>query len=115
MGDQNLNLILSEAKSSDVVMICNPHNPTGQFIPDLELYDLLQQIPKDVSVIIDEAYIDFVSSGHKVPVHLWINDFPNLLVVRSFSKTFGLAGLRMGYVIGNSRVIEDIKKLTMPF
>lgn len=82
-----------------VVFIANPNNPTGTFIPGPELEAFLARVPADVLVVLDEAYTEYLAPEQRYDSIAWLARFPNLLVSRTFSKAYGLAGLRVGYAI----------------
>jgi histidinol-phosphate aminotransferase len=83
-----------------VVWIANPNNPTGNFLPQAEVRAFIEKIPAHVCVVLDEAYTEYLAPADRADTVLWLKDDPNLLVVRTFSKIYGLAGLRVGYGIG---------------
>lgn len=98
----------------NLIYIDNPNNPTGQVIPLEQLKEIIiKAAAMDICVIIDEAYGDFIAK-EKSAISL-TKEFDNLLVVRSFSKGFGLAGLRVGYMIGNESLLRYCVKVTNPF
>jgi len=101
--------VLPRALESRVVFLCSPNNPTGQAIDRGELTVILEA--GEGAVVVDEAYAEFTSSS---ALDL-IDDFPNLLVARSMSKAFGLAGMRVGYLVGNPAIVADITKVRNPF
>lgn len=78
-----------------VVWIANPTNPTGNFVPHAELRAFLQGVPADVVVVLDEAYNEYLSPAERSDTLAWLKEFPNLVVTRTFSKVYGLAGLRI--------------------
>ncbi|MGA7478336.1 MAG: aminotransferase class I/II-fold pyridoxal phosphate-dependent enzyme, partial [Azonexus sp.] len=80
-----------------IVWIANPNNPTGNFLPYPEVRAFLEAVPREVVVVLDEAYNEYLPPAERVDTAAWIADFPNLVVTRTFSKIFGLAGLRVGY------------------
>ena len=98
-----------------VVFIANPNNPTGTFIPGPELEAFLARVPADVLVVLDEAYTEYLAPAQRYDAIGWIARFPNLLVSRSFSKAYGLAGLRVGYGLGNPAVIDLLNRVRQPF
>ncbi len=100
---------------TSLVVVCNPNNPTGSFIEPTELRDFLRQVPSDVVVILDEAYGEFVTSSSREETADWIAEFRNLVVLRTFSKIYGLAGLRVGYAIADPEVIGALDKMRQPF
>jgi histidinol-phosphate aminotransferase len=88
-----------------IVYLCNPNNPTGTVLPDREVRAFLQQIPERALVVVDEAYHDYVDDpAYRSLVPLSLTR-PNLVVLRTFSKVYGLAGLRIGYAIGHEDTI----------
>lgn len=101
--------------STRVVFIANPNNPTGTFIPGLELEAFLGRVPADVLVVLDEAYTEYLAPDQRYDAIGWIQRFPNLLVSRTFSKAYGLAGLRVGYGLGNPAVIDLLNRVRQPF
>lgn len=98
-----------------VVFIANPNNPTGTFIPGPELEAFLARVPADVLVVLDEAYTEYLAPDQRYDAIAWIARFPNLLVSRTFSKAYGLAGLRVGYGLGNPAVIDLLNRVRQPF
>lgn len=98
-----------------IIFICNPNNPTGTFITSEEIESFVKDIPRDVIVVVDEAYFDFVYPKTNESSVKLIDKYPNVLVFRTFSKFFGLAALRIGYAIGNKNVIEGINGLRSPY
>jgi histidinol-phosphate aminotransferase len=98
-----------------LILVCNPNNPTGTVVRERELTDFLDQVPADCLVILDEAYREYIRDAD-VPdgVDLY-RDRPNVAVLRTFSKAYGLAGLRIGFLIGQEPVAEAIRKTMLPF
>ncbi|RYL95703.1 histidinol-phosphate transaminase [Sporolactobacillus sp. THM7-4] len=101
--------------STKVVWICNPNNPTGTYINEKELSDFVRQVPENVAVIIDEDYIDFVTAADFPNSLRLLENHPNVLVLRTFSKSYGLASFRIGYAVGQRRLIDEIDKVRPPF
>ncbi|MCF6469300.1 histidinol-phosphate transaminase [Nonomuraea sp. MG754425] len=98
-----------------MVFVCNPNNPTGTAIRRAELETFLDRVPDDVLVVLDEAYREYVRD-EDVPDGLTLyRDRPNVAVLRTFSKAYGLAGLRVGYVIAAEPVATAVRKTTVPF
>lgn len=99
-----------------LIFVANPNNPTGTYVTREEVDDFLTKVPKDVIVCFDEAYIDFVEAKDfpYLLFHLK-TEKPNLIVLRTFSKTFGLAGVRVGYGIGAPELIQYLHKVRQPF
>ena len=98
-----------------LILVCNPNNPTGTVVRARELTEFLDQVPADCLVILDEAYREYIRDAD-VPdgVDLY-RDRPNVAVLRTFSKAYGLAGLRIGFLIGHEPVAEAIRKTMLPF
>jgi histidinol-phosphate aminotransferase len=99
-----------------VVFLCNPNNPTGAGIDATELRAFIDRVPRSVLVVVDEAYQDFVTNPaqrpHAVPLAA---ERENVVVLRTFSKAFGLAGLRIGYAVGPPQVTGALRRLSTPF
>ena len=100
--------IISESKSSKITIICSPNNPTGVLYPDEDIKTILDT---GILVILDEAYAEF--SGHS-GLHL-LNNYDNLIVMKTFSKAFGLAGFRTGYCVASETLIESMSKVILPY
>jgi histidinol-phosphate aminotransferase len=98
-----------------VVFIANPNNPTGTFIPGAALEAFLQRVPEDVLVVLDEAYTEYLNAGQHYDSIAWLPRFPNLLISRTFSKAYGLAGLRVGYGIAHPEVADLMNRVRQPF
>ncbi len=96
------------------VFVCNPNNPTGTIVPHEELVSFVDSLPESVLVIIDEAYYEFVDDPrYQTAIPLALSK-PNVLVLRTFSKIFGLAAQRIGYAIGHSELITELRKAQQP-
>ncbi len=98
-----------------VVWIANPNNPTGNFLPYPEVRAFLEAVPKDVVVVLDEAYNEYLPPAERVDTAAWIAEFPNLVVTRTFSKIYGLAGLRVGYALASAAVADLMNRVRQPF
>ena len=98
-----------------LVMVCNPNNPTGTTITAAELDEFLSQVPADVHVVLDEAYVEYNDAQSQPnPPHL-LRKYPNVAVLRTMSKAYGLAGLRLGYLVGQPDFVEALNKVAIPF
>lgn len=95
-----------------VIVICNPNNPTGSAYTNEELRPYLRRIPAEVAVILDEAYVEFAKDVDGLKLQA---EFDNVIVVRTLSKAHGLAGLRVGYAIGDHAVMNVVSRLGVPF
>ncbi len=98
-----------------IVWIANPNNPTGNFLPYPEVRAFLDAVPQDVVVVLDEAYNEYLPPAERVDTAAWIKDFPNLVVTRTFSKIFGLAGLRVGYALASADIADLMNRVRQPF
>jgi histidinol-phosphate aminotransferase len=98
-----------------LVWIANPNNPTGNFLPQAEVRAFIEKIPAHICVVLDEAYTEYLAPADRADTVAWVRDFPNLLVVRTFSKIYGLAGLRVGYGIGRAEMIDLLNRVRQPF
>ena len=92
-----------------IVVICNPNNPTGTTIPLAQIAAMAEAIPKDALLLVDEAYIEFMPHADKVSAVELAKSRKNVLVARTFSKIFGLAGLRIGYGLGATQIIDRLR------
>ncbi|SHH00950.1 histidinol phosphate aminotransferase apoenzyme [Anaerosphaera aminiphila DSM 21120] len=113
----DLNAICENINSNTkLIWICNPNNPTGTLLTEKEITDFLDTVPEDILVIYDEAYIEFADSEDAPKnAYLLFQKYPNVLTVKTFSKIYGLAGLRVGYLTGQPEIIENINKVRGPF
>lgn len=98
-----------------IVWICNPNNPTGTIVPDSELTSFLDRVPEQVLVVLDEAYAEYVADPTYSDGISLLEKYPNLIVLRTFSKIYGLASLRIGYGVGQPGVIKLINQVREPF
>lgn len=115
-GTHDLETMLSKVtKETAVVWICNPNNPTGTLTPSKEIYSFLKRVPSDVLVVLDEAYFEYVTVADYENSIPWIEKFSNLLVLRTFSKAYGLAAFRVGYGVGSEEVISQLEPTREPF
>lgn len=104
--DQTLAAITEKTK---VVFICNPNNPTSTEVDNAVLKEFCRAVPKNVLVFVDEAYIEFSKLGAAGSMIPLVSELPNLMVCRTFSKAYGLAGLRLGYAISSKQHIDALK------
>jgi histidinol-phosphate aminotransferase len=98
-----------------LIFVCNPNNPTGVAIPRADLERFLDRVPDDVLVVLDEAYREFVRDERVVDGIDLYRDRPNVCVLRTFSKAYGLAGLRVGFAIAHEPVAAALRKTAVPF
>lgn len=96
-----------------LIFVCNPNNPTGTTVSLDEIVAFVARVPKDVLIVMDEAYIEFATSSSSALA--LVSTHENVVVLRTFSKAYGLAGLRIGYLIGQPAIVSAVKRLTVPF
>lgn len=115
-GRHDLDAILAAITDrTRLLLLCTPNNPTGPALRTAEVEAFLRQVPSDVLVVLDEAYLEFVTAPDAPDaVALW-RAHPNVAVLRSFSKAYGLAGLRVGYAIAHPEVAAALRKAAVPF
>ncbi len=108
---------LREAVRDDtkVVYVCNPNNPTGTIVPAPAVSELIESIPESVLVVIDEAYHEYVTDSSYATALPHAVDRPNVIVLRTFSKIYGLAAMRVGYAIGMPETFSELRKTQAPF
>lgn len=100
--------------TTGLIYVCNPNNPTGTIVSKDELEAFLQKVPSSVPVLVDEAYYDFVIDPTYATTVPWIGRFPNLIVARTFSKVYGMAGMRLGYALGTPEMIAGLSRHKTP-
>lgn len=98
-----------------LVLICSPNNPTGPVVHDRELRLFLARVPSSVCVVIDEAYAEFVRDPDAPDAPALLEEHPNLVILRTFSKAYGLAGLRVGYAVASPELAAAFAKTAAPF
>ncbi|WP_166369698.1 histidinol-phosphate transaminase [Psychromonas sp. SA13A] len=98
-----------------LIFIANPNNPTGTFLEQAEIKDFLAKVPARVLVVLDEAYFEYADNTRRGNAIAWIKEFPNLIVSRTFSKAYGLAGLRVGYSISHPEIADILNRVRQPF
>jgi histidinol-phosphate aminotransferase len=101
--------------STRLVFIANPNNPTGTWLVEAELEDFIASVPDHVMVVVDEAYFEYVAHANYPDTSRWLERFPNLIVTRTFSKVYGLAGLRVGYALSHPAVANLLNRVRHPF
>lgn len=102
-------------QGAKMIFIANPNNPTGTFLPGDELHALLRALPANMLVVLDEAYNEYLPEECRYNSVAWLKEFPNLIISRTFSKAYGLASLRVGYALGDSRIIDMLNRVRQPF
>jgi histidinol-phosphate aminotransferase len=98
-----------------VVWIANPNNPTGTFLPYDDLKAFITSLPKDMIVVLDEAYNEYLSPALRIDTTAWLSEFDNLVITRTFSKIYGMAGLRIGFALCSPVVADLMNRVRQPF
>lgn len=102
-------------ENTAVVWVCTPNNPTGKYISEEKLQAFLKEVPEDVLVVLDEAYSEYAVAEDYPRTNHWHNTYKNIIVLRTFSKIYGLASLRVGYGIANEDIIQKLEPAREPF
>ncbi len=105
----------SAASPVRLMYVANPNNPTGTFIDAVTMEGFLARVPPDVAVVLDEAYNEYLPPEDRFDSTAWVRRFPNLLVSRTFSKAYGLAGLRVGYGVAQPALTDLLNRVRQPF
>jgi len=113
----DLNAMLKTAveQKAKLVFIANPNNPTGTFLSAADLLEFMRALPPHILVVLDEAYNEFLPAECRYDSVSWLKEFPNLIISRTFSKAYGLAGLRVGYAFAHAQVADMINRVRQPF
>jgi histidinol-phosphate aminotransferase len=116
-GDvHDLDAIAAEVTAAtQLVLVCNPNNPTGTHMPAAQVAAFCERIPPHVTIALDEAYVEFQTDDDPDATVDLLGDFPNLVVLRTFSKVYGLAGLRVGFAIGSAKFRAAVDAVRQPF
>ncbi len=104
--------VIRAAKDANLVFLCSPNNPTGNLIPQSDIIQVLEGTRSDALVVVDEAYIEFEIAQNAASL---IEQYPNLVIIRTLSKAFGLAAVRCGFIIADQSVMEFVAKLIPPY
>lgn len=98
-----------------LIMVCTPNNPTGTTVTQIQFDEFMQKVPADVLVVVDEAYVEFNRDDSAVDGLAAMQKYPNVGVLRTFSKAYGLAALRIGFFIGPPNIADAVRKTAVPF
>ncbi len=98
-----------------MIFIANPNNPTGTFLTSEQLAAFIAKVPENVLVVLDEAYYEYVPEAQRAPSIEWVQRYPNLVVSRTFSKAYGLAGLRAGFMVTHPSLADLMNRVRQPF
>ncbi|MCS6550176.1 histidinol-phosphate transaminase [Curtobacterium flaccumfaciens pv. flaccumfaciens] len=114
-GGHDLNAMAAAVtERTRMVLVCSPNNPTGPIVTAAEFDAFMAAVPQSVLVVLDEAYAEFVTDEAAVHGHPLLAAHPNLVVLRTFSKAYGLAGLRVGYALGPDYVLDAVRACAIP-
>ncbi len=113
----DLPAMLKAAKDNKakMVFIANPNNPTGTYLSVDELLAFMRGLPANILVVLDEAYNEYLPEDKRYDSVSWLKEFPNLIISRTFSKAYGLAGLRVGYALAHEQITDMINRVRQPF
>jgi histidinol-phosphate aminotransferase len=115
-GKIDLEAILRAIKEdTKVIFIANPNNPTGTFCEKSEVEDFMRRVPEDVIVVWDEAYYEYIRGDKFKETIEYVKDGKNVIILRTFSKIYGLAGLRVGYAFAKKEIIDALRRTRLPF
>jgi histidinol-phosphate aminotransferase len=106
-------MLASITDDTKLIFIANPNNPTGTLLSDDAIYAFLSKVPSSVIVVLDQAYVEYLDATDLAIG--WLNEFDNLIITRTFSKAYGLAGLRVGYSISNPEIADYLNRIRQPF
>jgi histidinol-phosphate aminotransferase len=102
-------------EQTGLIFISNPNNPTGLLIDQEQIHYLIQNIPEHTLLVLDEAYFEYAENLLKTNSITWLDAYPNLVITRTFSKIYGLAGIRLGYAVAHPDVITMLQRIQLPF
>jgi histidinol-phosphate aminotransferase len=108
-------MLAAIAADTRMVFIANPNNPTGTFVPGAELEDFIARVPREVAVVVDEAYTEYLPRELRYDSVSWLAKYPNFILTRTFSKVYGLAGLRVGFGFMQPGVADLLNRVRQPF
>jgi histidinol-phosphate aminotransferase len=115
LGHDLDNLARQVSERTRLVFIANPNSPTGTWVSGTALRDFLGSLPSSTLAVVDEAYFEFARDLDCPDASVWLSELPNLIVTRTFSKAYGLAGLRVGYALSSPEVAEALNRVRQPF
>ena len=98
-----------------MLFIANPNNPTGSFLEKEQLYQFIKQVPDHIIIVLDEAYLEYAPIDERVDGSEWLTEFENLVITRTFSKAYGLAGFRVGYALSHPDIANVLNRIRQPF
>jgi histidinol-phosphate aminotransferase len=108
-------MLAAIAPDTSILYLANPNNPTGTYIAPAAMAALIAAVPARVAIVLDEAYFDYLEPADRPDSVAWIRNHPNLVVARTFSKIYGMAGMRIGYGIAQAEMSELLNRLRLTF
>jgi histidinol-phosphate aminotransferase len=114
-GHHDLDAMADAAATARVVVVCRPHNPTGTVEPSADIERFVRRVPPETVVLLDEAYVEFLAPHHRIDAPALVSRYPNVVVLRTFSKAYGLAGLRIGYGFCAPELARTLWTMQLPF
>jgi histidinol-phosphate aminotransferase len=108
-------MVEAVADNTQLIFIANPNNPTGTVLDEAAIVDFLDKVPANVLVVLDEAYFEYNTDGDACDGIELLKHYPNLIVTRTFSKAYGLAGLRVGYAVASEEISDVLNRVRAPF
>ncbi|EQD41792.1 Aminotransferase, class I and II domain protein, partial [mine drainage metagenome] len=115
LGHSVDHLLAAIDSSTRIVFVDNPNNPIGSYLTRSEIERLLESLPREATLVLDEAYFDFADAPDYASGLEYMGRFPNLVVTRTFSKAYGLAGFRVGYGVARPSLVDLLKRVRLPF
>jgi len=110
-----LDEVIMSISRANIIWICNPNNPTGTHVSETELRAFLNKVPHSITVVLDEAYFEFVDAEDYPDGVKLLKEYPNLIILRTFSKAYGLAAMRVGYAMTSKEYVSEFNKVKLPF
>lgn len=108
-------MIAAITEKTRIIFVVNPNNPTGTYLSATEIKLLLDSVPPRVLIVIDEAYHEYIEPSEQIDLISLLKNYPNLLITRTFSKAYGLAGLRLGYAVSSPEIADVLNRARLPF
>jgi histidinol-phosphate aminotransferase len=115
LGHDLAAMLAAITENTKLIFVANPNNPTGSFIPGQKIEQFLSQVPSHIVVVLDEAYNEYLKPEQQYDAIAMVRNYPNLIVSRSFSKAYGLAGLRLGYAVSQEELTDLMNRIRQPF
>ncbi|MCP3772763.1 histidinol-phosphate transaminase [Paenibacillus sp. MZ04-78.2] len=115
-GVHNLEgMLAAVTEKTKIMFVCNPNNPTGTIVGKAALLAFIENVPKHIMIVVDEAYCEYVEDSEYLDTVPLLSEFPNLVILRTFSKIYGLAALRVGYALAHPTIVRNLHKVRDSF